>query len=105
MIKQMHNESLIPNLNSCVKETIYSAIGRYISLGLIQTKSYSATNGSQTTFLSSSVDARPVVDKTFDLLTTVYKLSKTDLNLWGESISIAVESSLVVKIQEIGSSV
>ena len=35
IIKEMHIQNLVLHLNSCLKETIYSAIGRYIVLGLI----------------------------------------------------------------------
>jgi hypothetical protein len=96
----MHSQSLVLHLNSCIKETIYSAIGRYTVLGLIQSKTYNSTAGSHTTFISSSTQSKPLIEKVVEDFTGIYILSTEDFSLWGERISLAVEKSLVVKSYE-----
>ena len=95
-IQVMHADSLIQHLQSCIKETILSALSRYVALGILESKSYSGQNGSHTTFLSSPNAVKGKLDAIFEQFVGIYRLSKEELGLWGERISGAVEKSLVV---------
>jgi hypothetical protein len=59
-IKTMHSDSLIPHLQSCFKETIATALGRFVRLGLLDQKNFTTQSGSRTSFVSS-----PVTNKQF----------------------------------------
>ena len=41
-IKTMHSDSLIPHLQSSFKETISTAFGRFVTLGLLEKKNYTS---------------------------------------------------------------
>jgi hypothetical protein len=41
-IKTMHSDSLIPHLQSSFKETIATAFGRFVTLGLLEKKNYTS---------------------------------------------------------------
>jgi hypothetical protein len=61
-IKTMHSDSLIPHLQSCFKETISTALGRFVRLGLLEQKNFTTQSGSRTSFVSSPVSNKPQID-------------------------------------------
>jgi len=83
-------------LQSCIKETILSALGRYIALGILESKSFSGQNGSHTTYLSSPNGFKGKLDAIYEQFVGILGLNKEELGLWGERITGAVEKSLVV---------
>ena len=50
-IIELHEDSYVQSLNSCLKESINNALSRFVSLGLLDSKSYQGSHGAVTTWL------------------------------------------------------
>ena len=96
MIITMHGQSLIFNLQSCLKETISTALSRFVSLNLLVSKSHPVQNGGHTTYINSPIANKPKIDDVISKLMAFKDLGEEEFSLWGERISQAVEDSLVV---------
>jgi len=53
-IIDMHNENMLPSLQSCLQVTIATALHRFVSLGMIDHQTFRVENGSRITYISGS---------------------------------------------------
>jgi len=60
----MHGQSLLQNLQSCLKETITTALSRMVSLHLLVSKNYPVQNGGQQTYVSSPIANKAKIEAT-----------------------------------------
>lgn len=60
----MHGQSLLQNLQSCLKETITTALSRMVSLNLLVSKNYPVQNGGQQTYVSSPIANKAKIEAT-----------------------------------------
>lgn len=51
----MHGDNLVPQLSSCFKETISTALGRYQRLNLLESQNYPTQGGARRTLLQSKI--------------------------------------------------
>ena len=50
----MHNDNLLPSIQSCLQVTIKTALHRFGTLNMIDLKTYRVENGSRVTYISGS---------------------------------------------------
>lgn len=98
MIIMMHNQSLILNLQSCLKETITTGLSRFVKLALLDSKSHPNQNGGRTNYVQSAIANKPQIEAMINKLLEFKSLSEEEFSIWGERISEAVENSLIVYI-------
>ena len=96
----MHSDSLIPHLQSCFKETIATALGRFVRLGLLEQKNLTTQSGSRTSFVSSPISNKPLIESYYQKLMTAKGISMEELGVWGERVSKAVEHGLIVHMTD-----
>lgn len=99
-IKMMHRDSMIPNLQSCFKETISTALGRFVRLGLLEQKKHTTQSGSKTSFVSSPISNKQLIETYYQKLMAAKGISMEELGVWGERVSKAVEQGLIVHMTD-----
>lgn len=68
MLITMTNQGLVLNLQSCLKETIMTALSRYYKMGLVDQKTFQAQNGARTTYYSSMLANKTKLQETINTL-------------------------------------
>lgn len=62
-IKRLYQLQVIPNLHSCLMETIQTSLERYAQLGYIEMRSYATKHGSTSRYLACPIDSKPKIDQ------------------------------------------
>ena len=58
-VKKLYSLQIIPDLHSCLKEIIETAIERFEQMGLVEIRAYLKKNGSTTLFLQCPPESKP----------------------------------------------
>ena len=67
-IIDLHNENLLPSIQSCLQVTIKTALHRFGTLNMLNVQTYRAENGSRVTYISGSQEQLPAVKASEDEL-------------------------------------
>ena len=62
-IIEMHAQSLVTQLQSCFRETINTALSRFVRLGLVTSSTYTQANGARITFITCAQSKKQAIEE------------------------------------------
>lgn len=98
VIIKMYEQSLVQQLSSCLKETIQTALNRYVSLGVLEKRSHTKQNGGIQTFYTSKQENKKKIEELTRKQVLAKAISNEEFLIWGDRIEQAVEQSLVITV-------
>lgn len=93
VIQQMYYRGNLRFFNSCLKETLENAFGRFSELGVCISQVFQSHTGHKTIFISCTPDKRPLVKKYMELLSKLTSGEKSNRGL--REISEMVENAII----------
>ena len=93
-IKHLYTDKVIPHLHSCIDEILTTAILRYEQMRLLEVTSYGNKTGSNTNFLLSHSESRPLISNLLDFLLQLRRYSLKENNEIYEEIPNAITRAL-----------
>lgn len=92
----MHAQSLVQQLQSCFRETIITALSRFVRLGLITSSTYTQANGAHSTFITCAQAKKEAIEKQLNQLTEFKGINDEELIIWNDRVIEAIENARVV---------
>lgn len=96
VIIKMYEQSLVQQLSSCLKETIQTALRRYVTLGVLEKKSHTKQNGGIQTYYTSRQENKKKIEDLTRKQVLAKAISNEEFMLWSDRIEQAVEQALVI---------
>lgn len=93
-IKMLYADGVVPDLHSCLKEIVNTAIDRFASLKLLELRSYSSRkHGAQSEFMSCPAECRENIEKTMAFLQEFRKFTPEEIRNIGFRVSAVFEGT------------
>jgi len=75
-MKYLYSQGCLPMLHSCIKETILTALSRFVEMGLLENTSFLTKKGNSTLFLRCPSESAPRVKELLERLNKDRNFSK-----------------------------
>lgn len=97
-IIEMHNDNVLPSLQSCLQVTIKTAIHRFASLGMVDLQTYRQENGARISYVSGSPKQLAQVQSSQDVLMQLQMYGTNTIQEIGKRVQTAIQEALVTHL-------